>query len=144
MAIQSYRDLTVWQKGMDMVFAVYELTDHFPTREQFRLTSQMHRAAVSVPSNIAEGHGRLSKAEYIHFLSISRGSLSELETQMEIALRLGYVNEEQIADTQSLSQEVGRLLNGLIRSLNSTDKGPGRIREITEPYEPDWPLAPDP
>lgn len=140
MVIQSYKDLMVWQMGMNLVVGVYQLTKLFPRDEQFALTSQVRRAAVSVPANIAEGHGRLRRGDFLHHLSIARGSLSEVETHLEIAVRLGYLQQEQTQGASDTIQHVGRLLNGLIRSLNteynhSTDAN--RISEWTEPYEVD-------
>jgi len=112
----SYRDLVAWQKAMDLVTDVYRVTGSFPKEEIYGLTSQMRRAAVSVPSNIAEGQGRKGDGEFKHFLRLSLGSLMEVETQVIISERLGYLNPA----TQTLltqAAEVGRLLNGLIRSL---------------------------
>jgi four helix bundle protein len=145
MAIQSYRDLLVWQKSMDLVTEIYQLTRPFPQEELFGLTSQTRRAAVSVPANIAEGYGRIHRKEYLYHLSIARGSLMEVETHLQIALRLTYLSREQGAQIWSLLQEVGRLLNGLIRSLKA-DSSDGQIKEESEEYHlPDlWPLPPEP
>ena len=118
MAIQTYRDLEVWQKSMDLVVEIYRLTTLFPPKEKFGLTNQIQRAAVSIPANIAEGHGRLHRADYVRFLSIARGSLTEAETHLQIAVRLGYLNRDQAKQVWGLFQDVGRLLNGLIRSLD--------------------------
>jgi len=115
--IASYRDLDVWSRSMDLVVACYRFTDGFPSREQFGLTSQLRRAASSVPSNIAEGHGRASTGAYLRHLSIAHGSLMELETQIEIARRLGYITEEAWAEASKRSCEIGRMLHGLMRSL---------------------------
>jgi len=90
MEIKSYRDLRVWQSGMDLVVMIYEISDEFPSKEVYGLTSQIRRAAISVPSNIAEGHTRESTKEYLHHLSIAQASLAEVETQIEIAFRLRY------------------------------------------------------
>ena len=90
--VKSYRDLDVWRLGMDLAEAVYQCTSSFPKHELFGLTAQMRRAAVSIPSNIAEGRARSSTKELLHFLAIARGSLAELETQFELALRLGYAD----------------------------------------------------
>ena len=92
MEIHSYRDLKVWQIGLSLVCQIYELTGHFPKSEIYGLTSQIQRAAVSVPSDIAEGHARGSSREFLHFLTISLGSLAELETQLVIALHLKYAD----------------------------------------------------
>jgi four helix bundle protein len=112
---QCFRDLLVWQKAMNLVIQIYAITRRFPKEELFGLTSQMRRAAVSIPSNIAEGQGRLSRGEFRQFLGNARGSLAELETQLLIAEHLGY-----LPNAESLFQdlaEVGRMLNGLISSL---------------------------
>ena len=90
----SFRDLQVWQRGMQIVESVYRVSGCFPKTEIYGLTSQVHRAAVSVPSNIAEGHARSSTKEYLHHVSFAEGSLAELETQLEVAARLNYLGEE--------------------------------------------------
>src|SRR5215510_5282912 len=95
MPVKSFRDLRVWQAGMDLVEQVYLLTQQFPKHEMYGLASQMQRAAISIPSNIAEGHTRTHSKEYLHHLSIARGSLAELQTQLEIALRLKYCSVEK-------------------------------------------------
>ena len=92
-AIRSHRELIVWQRALELCTAIYATTAKFPSEERFALVSQMRRAAVSIPSNIAEGHGRLTTSEYRHFLGIARGSLKELETQILIAQRLGYLSK---------------------------------------------------
>ena len=117
MASKNYRDLIAWQKAMDLVEEVYKLTRDFPKEEVYALTSQMRRAAVSIPSNIAEGEGRRSSNEFGHFLSIAHGSLRELETQIMIARRLAYLTDAQTQTLISMTEEVGRLLNGLANSL---------------------------
>lgn len=109
---RSYKDLVAWQRAMDLVTATYKATAGFPRDELFGLTSQLRRAAVSIPSNIAEGQGRLSEKEPRYFRGQARGSLMELETQMQIAENLGYLQEEQIAPLLQSSAEVGRILNG--------------------------------
>jgi len=117
MTVQSYRDLIAWQKAMKLVNLVYDLTRKFPREELFGLTSQIRRAAVSVPSNIAEGQGRNSTKEFINHLSISYGSLMETETQILIAEMQKYITVDETASALSLSSEVGRLINGLSNSL---------------------------
>jgi four helix bundle protein len=102
---------------MDLVEVVYAATKRFPPDERFALTSQLRRAAVSVPSNIAEGEGRGSHNEFGRFLAIAHGSLREVETQLLIAIRLGYVEAEACTEAFALAEEVGRLMNGLSRSL---------------------------
>jgi four helix bundle protein len=113
----TYSDLAVWQGGMDLAIHIYRLTKNFPKEETYGLTSQLRRAAVSVPSNIAEGKGRSSDKDLIHFLDNSRGSLFEIETQAAIARRLGYLSAEQSQTISSQTARVGQLLNGLIRAL---------------------------
>ncbi len=139
MTIQTYRDLVVWQKSMDLVVESYHLSKLFPRDEQFGLTSQLRRAVVSVPANIAEGHGRLHRADFVRYLSIARGSLTEAETHLGVARRLGYLSEDRINEVWALFQEVGRLLSGLIRSLENRDNNSskGRILESQELYEAD-------
>ncbi|MCD6494915.1 four helix bundle protein [Candidatus Bipolaricaulota bacterium] len=119
----SYRDLVVWQKAMALVSAVYKLTAAFPGSERFGLASQIQRAAVSVPSNIAEGQGRLATKEFRQFLGISRGSLKELETQLMISVDLGYASTEEIATCLDLADEIGRMLNALIKALERKSSG---------------------
>ena len=118
--IKSYRDLDVWQKSMDAAVVVYQITKSFPADERFGLTNQVRRAVASVPANIAEGHGRLHKLDYVRFLSIACGSLMEVETHLQLSLRLEYITRDQLKLIWSGLQEVGRLLNGLIRSLRAT------------------------
>ena len=117
MPLRSYRDLIVWQRAVDLVEATYKATERFPKHEIYGLTSQVRRAAVSVPSNIAEGQGRKSTNESQHHLSIAYGSLMELETQLIIAERLAYLPPPDREHCLSLAAEVGRLLNGLSNSL---------------------------
>lgn len=115
---RSYKDLVAWQKSMDLVTATYRATAIFPKDELFGLTSQLRRAAVSIPSNIAEGQGRLSEKEFRYFLGQARGSLMEVETQMQIAENLGYLSKEQTGDLLRACAEVGRILNGLLASVS--------------------------
>lgn len=117
MAGKSYQDLETWQRAMDLVQEVYEATRGFPRDEVYGLTSQLRRAAVSIPSNIAEGQGRESPKEFLHHLSFAHGSLCEAETQTLIAVRLGYIEADKASKLLDRMGEVGRLLNGLIRSL---------------------------
>ena len=111
--MKGHRDLEVWQKSMKFVTALYQQTTAFPKRELYGLTNQLRRAAVSVPSNIAEGCGRSSKKEFHQFLSLARGSLLEVETQIEIARDLGYVSGNKCGELLAKSNEIGRMLNGL-------------------------------
>jgi four helix bundle protein len=110
----AYTSLQVWQRAMDLVVGVYHSTQSFPRQEVYGLTAQMRRAAVSIPSNIAEGKGRFSRKELVHFLLNARGSLLELETQVSIAHRLGYLDQEQSRNLSTIMDEVARLLNGLL------------------------------
>ena len=115
----SYRELVAWQKGLDLVVEIYRITEGFPKSELYGLTSQLRRAAVSVPSNIAEGQAHFSKQEFRHFLRHSRGSLAELETQVLIAQKLGLLEDPVAAETLRKIDEVNRILAGLIKSLKS-------------------------
>ena len=121
-AIRSFRDLRVWQAAMDLVEQVYLVTQAFPKHEMYGLVSQMQRAAVSIPSNIAEGHTREHSKEYLHHLSIARASLAELQTQLEIAARLKYCSLEQITQlleqANSLGRQLSMLRNVLTRNTN--------------------------
>ncbi|MFZ3266382.1 MAG: four helix bundle protein [Terriglobales bacterium] len=114
---RSYKDLVAWQKSMDLVTAIYRATVGFPKEEQFGLTSQLRRAAVSIPSNIAEGQGRLSEKEFRYFLGQSRGSLMEVETQLQIAQNLGYLDSERTSGLLKACAEIGKILNGLLASI---------------------------
>lgn len=118
MAKNSYQDLETWQRAMDLVEEVYEATKKFPREELYGLTNQLRRAAVSIPSNIAEGQGRDSVKEFLHHLAIAYGSLCETETQVLIAARLKYIEVTEKEKLLSRTGMVGRLLNGLSRSLS--------------------------
>jgi four helix bundle protein len=115
--IFTYRDLEAWKRGMDLVEQCYKLTASFPKGEQFALTSQIRRAAVSVPSNLAEGHCRRTTKAYANHVSIALGSHAELETCIELASRLGFIRPTDKEQTIAVSDSVGRLLNGLYQSL---------------------------
>ena len=117
-SVQSYRDLIVWQKSVELVLEIYRATQDFPKAETYGLVSQLRRAAVSVPSNIAEGRARLSTGEYKQFLGHARGSLMEIETQVLISQKLGYMNSGQSDILLNRATEVGKFLNGLLNSLN--------------------------
>ena len=119
MSVNSYRDLEVWQKGMDLVVGCYDVAKRFPADERFGLTSQLQRAVVSIPANIAEGHGRNHLKEYLHHLSIAYASLMETETHLQIAERLNYLNADSVSQLLSDTQRLGRMLNSLNRSLES-------------------------
>jgi four helix bundle protein len=122
MTVKQYSDLVALQKAMDLVEAVYKITKSLPKEEIYGLTSQLRRAAVSIPSNIAEGQSRGSR-EFVHYLALAHGSLSEVETQMAIARRLGYIDEERLARFAELASETGRLIHGLSRSIEKLATG---------------------
>lgn len=113
----TYRDLKVWQRSIDLAECIYRLTAGFPASEVYGLSSQMRRAAVSVASNVAEGWGRRSRKEYSRFVLIARGSNDELQTQLVIAERLGFGKVEQFGEVNALSEEIGKMLNGLYTFL---------------------------
>ncbi len=112
-----FKDLIAWQKAMDLVTLLYDATETFPKRETYSLVDQMRRAAVSIPSNIAEGQAHFSRREFRHFLRHASGSLAELETQILIAQRRNYLTESQTGDLLRRTHEVGRILSGLLNSL---------------------------
>jgi four helix bundle protein len=114
-----YRDLKVWQAAMRLAEEVYRLSARFPKHETYGLSSQLQRSAVSLPSNIAEGHGRNSSKEFNHFLGIALGSLAELETQVMLAQRLNYLTEEEISQALQIADEIGKMLKGLQKSLTT-------------------------
>ncbi|MEJ2069149.1 MAG: four helix bundle protein [Syntrophobacterales bacterium] len=117
--VRTFRELVVWQKALDLVKEIYRVTQEFPKEEIFGLTSQLRRAAVSVPSNIAEGQGRLTEKEFRQFLGNARGSLAEVETQIIIANDLDFINDQDFKNLSAMITEVGRVLNGLISSVIS-------------------------
>jgi four helix bundle protein len=118
MAVSDYKDLIAWQRAMDLVVEIYELTRCFPTDERFGLTNQLRRAAVSVPSNIAEGQGRGITRDFQHFIGISNGSRQEVETQVLLALRLGFAGEHEVEGLLQRIEELGRILSGLKASVS--------------------------
>ena len=115
--VGGYKDLLVWRKGIELVKEIYKLTKPYPADERFGLVSQMRRAAVSIPSNIAEGQARKTTGEFIQFLSHAEGSLAELDTQIVLAVELGFSNNGQVASATELVSELKRMLNGLRRTL---------------------------
>ena len=115
--VRGYRDLLVWQDSMDLVVAIYRVTATFPKEERYSLVDQLRRAAVSVPSNVAEGHGRSRTGDYLRHLSVSVGSLNEVETQVQIARRLEYITEEDQRQLVDSCNAIAKMLGGLIRSL---------------------------
>lgn len=116
--VESYQDLVVWQKSMDLVVAAYQLVAALPSNERYELGAQIRRAAVSIPANIAEGFGRWHSKEFVHFLLIANGSLKELETHLLIAKRLDFFNSEQLNSPMALAQEIGRMLAALRKKLD--------------------------
>lgn len=118
-SVRSYRDLKVWQRGVDLVETIYRLSDAFPDAERYCLTTQVRRAALSISSNIAEGWGRGTRKDYRHFLRIARASLFEVETQLIIAHRLGYLQEETLRSVLRETDAESRMLLSLMRSLHA-------------------------
>ena len=114
---RGYQDLHVWQRGMDLCTKIYCVTEDFPKQEQYGLTSQMRRCAVSIPSNIAEGHNRSSDKDFKNFLHIAKGSGAELATQIEIAKRLHFITEDLADDLLTETEELLRMLGGFIKNL---------------------------
>jgi four helix bundle protein len=117
MPVKDFRELIAWQKTMDLVAAAYRATSRFPKEEMYGLTSQIRRAAVSIPSNIAEGQARNTTRDFLQFLAVAYGSLKELETQVLIAERLLYIDNRAAAALVEAATEVARLISGLARSL---------------------------
>ena len=115
--MKSYQELEVWKKAVDFVVEVYRIIKSFPKVELYSLVSQIQGSSVSIPENIAEGWGRNTKKEYIQFLKIGRGSLFELETHLIISQKLNYINQKNLEDLMLRTQEIGKMLNGLIKSL---------------------------
>lgn len=120
MKSSDYRQLKVWQKAMDLTVEIYSLVNKFPRAENYALSDQMRRSVVSIPSNIAEGQGRNSDKEFVNFLSIARGSLWELETQIEISERLHYIDSGQKNKVYEQTEEIGKMLNALANSLEQS------------------------
>ena len=116
-SIESHRDLVVWQKSMDLAVAAYRLTDSFPVQERYGLTSQIRRSCASIPANIAEGYGRESAGAYAQQLKVAQGSLKEFETHVELAHRIGIVDEPTLSNVLKRSEEVGKMLRSLIRAV---------------------------
>ncbi|HEV2388860.1 MAG TPA: four helix bundle protein [Candidatus Acidoferrales bacterium] len=116
-AIRDYKDLQVWQKGMELAKRVYRLTKNFPAEEKFGLVSQMRRAVVSIPSNLAEGHARNTTGEFVQFISHAQGSLAELDTQCRLSVTLGFCNDADTEPVSLLITELQKMLKGLRRKL---------------------------
>jgi four helix bundle protein len=119
--ITSYKDLTAWQKAMTLAAECYRLTKAFPLEERYGLTAQIRRCAVSIASNLAEGHNRRSRQAFANHVSIALGSQAELETQLALAIRLEFSSQTAADPVMALTAEVGRLLHGLVRSLENSD-----------------------
>ncbi|CAE6519236.1 Four helix bundle protein [Nitrosomonas nitrosa] len=117
MTVKNYRELIIWQKAMDLVELIYQVTKNFPKEELYGLTSQIRRAAVSIPSNIAEGQARQSTSEFRNFLSIAQGSRAEVETQLMIAQRLDYLPQQKAEQILNLSEEIKRMIYSLTSKL---------------------------
>jgi four helix bundle protein len=117
MTMRPHQNLEAWSKAVELVTNIYRSTERFPKEERYGLTSQIRRAAISIPANIAEGAGRRSQKEFVHFLSNSQGSASELETELIFANRLGYLDEKTFAQLISELERIGRLITGLSRHL---------------------------
>ena len=115
--IESHRDLVVWQKSMDLAVAAYRFTDAFPVHERYGLTSQIRRSSASIPANIAEGYGRESAGAYAQQLKVAQGSLKEFETHVELAHRIGMVDESTLSNVLKNSEEIGKMLRSLIRAI---------------------------
>ena len=126
-----YRDLIVWQKSMKLARVAYQLSNGLPSKEAFGLVSQLRRAAVSVPSNIAEGHGRLTDLQFRHFPGNARGSLYELQTQIEVARDLGFLDAKRVTEFMEQASEVARLINGLITSMRDVKASSPSLTPLT-------------
>ena len=122
--LKNYKELHVWQKAYRLCVDIYQITKKFPPDEKYGLTSQIRRAAVSVPSNIAEGYGRKTTADYIHFLYFAYGSICELETQLLLSIEFGYIPADGVKKIESGMGEVERMLKALIKSLESKTSNP--------------------
>ena len=121
--VKSFRDLVVWQKGIELCLSLYRLTREFPREETYGLTSQLRRAGVSVPSNIAEGFGRRSRSDYKVFLRMARGSVLEIQTQLLIARELRYGGQQKICEAETQADEVSRMLWALIEKMGRAEGG---------------------
>ncbi len=119
MAGKNYRDLIAWEKAFEFTLAVYRETADFPAEEKYGITAQLRKSCVSIPSNIAEGEGRKSSGEFRHFIFIALGSLKEAETQILICRELNYLKPDKATGLMAMAAEVGRLLNGLAKSLST-------------------------
>jgi four helix bundle protein len=123
MKSRSFRDLRVWQEAVDLAVDLYRITDTFPASERYGLTAQIRRAAISIPSNVAEGEGRRGTREWLHFLCVARASLYELETQLEVSGRVGYLSADSRQDLQQRIRKVSGYLNGLMKHVSRLAHG---------------------
>ncbi len=120
--VKSYRDLLVWQDAVNLAAHIYEITKSFPRDEIYGLTNQMRRATVSISSNVAEGYGRYSTGAYPHHLKIARGSINEIESQLEVCSRVGLLSSAQVVESVRMTDKLNRMLSGLIRSIEANPK----------------------
>jgi four helix bundle protein len=134
MTIKSFEELPVWEDSRKFANKIYNLTKKFPNKENFGLTSQITRAAVSVGSNIAEGFDRFSKKDFVRFLIIARGSISEVQNDLYIALDLKYINKNDFVEIYALAKELGKQINGFIKYLRSYDKNNSKDGKVHEEY----------
>ena len=123
--MKNHKELVVWQRSMQLVDEVYKLIKSLPKEEQYALSNQIRRAAISIPSNIAEGNARESEKDFVRFLSIAQGSNAELETQLLLCRRLGYIDSDQLSNTIALSEEVAKMLRSLIKRLKTIEYNKG-------------------
>jgi len=130
--LKNYKELKVWQRSYQLCLKIYKVTTIFPKEERYGLTSQIRRSAVSIPSNIAEGYGRKTTADYIRYLYIAYGSVCELETQILLSMDLGYIDSAVIEKIKDEIQQIERMLKGLIKSLENKHLNPGPL----EPFLP--------
>ena len=119
MGVSSYKGLTVWQKAMELTAIIYNLTKKLPKEELYSFSDQMRRSVVSIPSNIAEGQDRNTNKEFAHFLTVSRGSKAELETQLLVCVKVGYLKEAEIMEAIDILEEIGKMLSSLINKLKT-------------------------
>jgi four helix bundle protein len=131
MKARHYRELLVWQRSMALARDVFRLTEAFPRSQRFGLTAQMQRAAVSIPSNIAEGHGRLTDRSFAQFLSQARGSLNELETQAELSRDMGFANSAACGKLLADMEVLAKMLNALLTAVRSTDGSKGSPQNVS-------------
>lgn len=130
---ESFRQLDVWQLAVEMTLSIYNLTNSFPDSERFGLSNQLRRAAVSVASNIAEGHGRMTRGEYVQFLGYARGSICEVETQLMIARHLGFGSNEALDVSESQCKRVGSMLRVLLKRLRPQNSAVAQPRSLEIP-----------